>query len=318
MDFIQLTKEIADSLVIFQCYNCASFDIQEIESEGQYVCRNCGVVLQELCGAGMATNYRPSHNDFHRSMDLVRLYQTAHHIVPPDFTFIRPKGWTYQAIFHFNERLAQLDCTDPAIPKSVMDRIYTQNIRYMAKCLETNTPIIYNREVIAREILGPLTWPEDLKLTKKGRPRSKTVAQTFLERWIRIRYELDGKRPPIMTIEFKKEIQSLFRLVAVAWPFCRHDEQCDAYRFWTECTADGKVVVCRHNLLNYNFIFQQLIAHMMHQNPQKYAFADGYLDYLPTLETPKRLEKLVYFWGTKLKKRTGLPYYTIRPLNLIV
>lgn len=285
-----------------KCPECGSRDLQEIAHDNDIVCRECGLVV---CGQALldpVTADRPNESAYWASV-LVSLKNESK-------TF--PRGHTYQAIFHYNERIAQLDCYDPDIPTEIMQQIRMVHRKNCAANREyIKQP--FTRAFIEDQILAHVTWPESLQYTKHGRPRQKTPLQTFSERWIRIRYELTNMRPPLMTAEFRTAIQGLFRIVALAWPIVNHDHFC-TFRTTGKC-SHSKMLICRHNLPNFNWITQQLIVHLGLRS-KDFQYADAYIDYLPAIDTPRRLEFLKIFWD-RLFFHTQIPYYEVRPLKQI-
>lgn len=299
-------EDIQIEAVERRCPECGCTDLQDVLPEDETVCTNCGLVVFDQAFMERRGPPKESTLEYWKGvLDAAKAEAKA-----------LPKGCTYQAIFHYNERLAQLDCTDPDIPKPLMDAIRKLHLeRASGPGGREYLRQPFTREFIEREILAHVSWPKDLLINKKRNLRRKTPLQTFSERWIRIRYELTGLRPRPMTIEFRKAMQELFKDIANSWPEVRHDPHC---RYATTGVCDGKrsrLFVCRHNLPHFNWMTQQMIIHLIHWNPA-YSYADEYIDYLPAIETPKRLELLKQQW-MRLYKYTGIPYYTVRPLRPI-
>jgi len=288
-----------------ECAECRSSYFVETR-DGDQVCESCGNVAGR---SDEGFNTCIDSIDFNRCGDVnfskIKLIQVWG---PKKYRKQEnPKGWTYKALFHGAERIAQLDCSDPEIPATVMASIravYRQNYK----------PGQYIGRKEVGDILEHVSWPEDQLKNKKGKERTKSVRKVYLERWIRIRYELTGLRPEPVPEEFKEAFKQLFCAVVRGWCIVRHGLNCPARRS-SMCYAPRQNG-CRHNLPNYNFIFQQLISHLIDQDPIKNGFADMYLDYFPTLTTPKRRSALERYWK-ELFQYTKIPLYKVRDLTVI-
>lgn len=288
-----------------ECAECRSTFFVDTR-EGDMVCENCGNVAGR-CDEGFNTCI--DSIDFNRCGDANIVKNRLVEILGPSEYAKEeyPKGWTYKALFHGAERIAQLDCSDPEIPASVM-----ASIKAIYKKHYNPWDYIGRKEV--GDILEHVEWPEDQIQNKKGARRTKSVRKVYLERWIRIRYELTGQRPTPIPEEFKEAFKELFCRVVRGWCIVRHGSNCPA-RISGQCHAPRQNG-CRHNLPNYNFIFQQLISHLIDQDPIKNGFADMYLDYFPTLTTPKRRSALERYWK-ELFTYTKIPLYKVRDLTVI-
>jgi hypothetical protein len=293
---------------MYKCPECKNNRYFIETRDNDVVCQVCGFVI----GDGEGEYCRSIDGiDYDRCSDAHSIQNKLVEILGPSkyAKFEYPRGWTYKALFHGSERIAQLDCIDPEIPASVMEIIRTgyRNSKY------------YKHDVGRKEIseiLEPLTWPADQVFNKNKRRRVKSVRKVFLERWIRIRYELTGNRPPSMCDAFKQRFKELFCLVVSKWVRIRHGPLCPARTSDMAKCVNPRQNGCRHNLPNYNWIFQQLICHMIEEDPMKYGYGDAYLDYIPTLQTPKRRSKLEYYWK-ELQPHTKIPLYPVRTLRNI-
>lgn len=290
------------------CPDCGNYEFQDLYHEDDTVCLQCGLVVCNQAFVERPESQKKSDSAYWAGVLAAAKAEAA----------AFPKGHTYQAVFHYNERLAQLDCYDPDIPRPIMEQIYRIHFsRVHGANGKTYVKQPFTREFIEDEILSHVVWPEEMRRNKKGNIRRKTPLQTFSERWIRIRFELTGLRPPKMDKWFRLRMQELFKLIAYVWPTVRHDPLC-TYDLTGRCSnqEESKIFVCRHNLPHFNWMTQQLICHLLHQQPDIYGYSDAYIDYLPAIETAKRLELLKQQW-LRLYKYTKIPYYTIRPLRTI-
>src|SRR5574338_597957 len=273
--------------------------------EDDLICTHCGVAVERGGGNFLRTI---DGIDFDRCADVHHNANKLIAVVGPEkyAKMDYPKGWTYKAIFHGAERIAQLDCCDPEIPASILALIRREYTKHW------KGKYIGKKEV--GEILENLSWPADQKRAKNGKVRVKSVKKVFLERWIKIRFLLTGERPPEMPQDFKWTLKEKFENVVRTWQRIRHGNECPARWSSDRTCVSPRQNGCRHNLPNYNWMFQQLIEDIIHEDPIHYGFADAYLDYVPSLQTPKRVAKLEAYLK-ELSPHTKIPLYKIRALK---
>lgn len=291
-----------------------------VDTAGYSVCMCCGCVAGGVVSDALLDNARDCSKKSSR--------------ITPIF-YSDAKGSTYKALFHWNERIAQLDCRDPPLPRGLLEAIngvLGSKLEILAQESKKNVYIdwgeVLNKteiENILKEIRGNLYYKHKKvkQVTKKGEKRYSLkkyqyfrpcclmakgthkckghccharkcrcipMNKKFTERWIRIRYEMTGLRPPPITPEMRIDLQDLFLKVNLAWQFVRHDKRCDG----TDCALPG--YKCRHNLGNYGFIFIQLFCHLAEHYPKRWEKAGEFLPYISTLKTRERLDWIKTKW----------------------
>lgn len=194
---------------------------------------------------------------------------------------------TYQRIFHFNERLTQLNISEPGIPLELFNLLVQ---RYWTKlCYDKeNTPLPdqLTKEDIKR-LCAETIVPDDLKekyRSKKFRKNAHHDMRRYAEKWISIRARLGGYTAPSLTDEQLREIRGLFMEAEKAFKVIRHNGGCDGKN--RHCHKGP--TRCRHNFLNYNYVLVQLL--------RKMGIADIYIPWLPQLKTTDKLEELNHYW----------------------
>lgn len=193
------------------------------------------------------------------------------------------KSSDYRPVFHWHERLAQLNCLDPDLPMEVedaIDAVWQEKRQFFSEQLT---------QFEVKSLLDLVTvWLKD------NRNIEIDVRKKYQERWIRIRFELTGQRPPPLTVDVITYLEHQFlTVVSVFQRLLRGDED-----------------FCRHNLPNYNFMFQQFFRHLMATKPEEFGWVEQYLWYLPTLRTRSRIQHLEAMW-IKLRPFTFLPVYPV-------
>lgn len=201
---------------------------------------------------------------------------------------------SYKHVFHWNERIAQLNCTDPEIPVAQWTKIL-----HVWK--------LYNDRFVHR-LFTKSTVIDLLTLTDKyyKHDRKTSLRRIYTERWISIRFYLTGQRPPSLTMEYISEIEKMFLLVVFNWNELRHAKDCK-----TPSNKCHKLELgCRKNLPNYNFMHRQFIYHLnaTHHDSAKFEWTYELLPYLPTLKTKSRLEELNRRW-IEMEETTKIPLY---------
>lgn len=353
-----------------KCPECGWRDIIHAERDGDFVCRMCG-----LCIASAISDKEPPAH--WRVRDVAESTGDCSMDIDhkgPDYTYVSSglrysevKGSTYKAVFHWHERIAQLNCEDPDLPRDLLDeagRIYSRILEY----LEEDTKIWRPRSQLPPghpEYLSPAEeaqwkllpldrvaqlldqvkgtvrdkykkvkrrryhpmrgsdcpyiyeskrqrdfWPcNHVSSNKRKHCRCKSVRKVYLERWVRIRYELTGQRPRPMPYDLIQELEIRFLRVVRSWNYVRHHPDCPGN--WGIPCHKKKKYKCRHNLPNYGFMFLQFFQDILAKDKEgKFEYVKEYFPYIKTLETPTRMNHLKQKWR-ELEQYTGLPLYPI-------
>jgi len=187
---------------------------------------------------------------------------------------------TYAAIFHFNERMAQLCLQEPPIPPKLWKLIESE---FDFGDFERTYPDPHNltKQDISK-ICGSIKVPDRLReryRSKKFKCNPLDDMKRFAEKWITIRRKLGGDAPPPL---HPNDIEAMQRdFVAILRPFniFRHNEGCPQ---GPKCHKSA--AKCRHNLPNYNYIIYQLL--------RRRGKGGIYLRFLPQLRTSSKIKAL--------------------------
>lgn len=320
---------------------------------GDIVCLDCGYVF----GADVGNDDpRLARKDLLTHVDTSAPYSAT-------------KGSTYNPLFHFNERLAQLDCKDPVMPEDLLMEITKRTSaefdKIQKECGDMLVTEFCTREYLERilkSIMGkcyyiiPLEDSQDFFMKpvktwflcchqnslhqmegcsrrgnkvyvgkrckestilecckEKEEERCKCVpaAKEWLERWIRIRYELTGLKPPEMGEDLRREFQKMFYTVMRSWDRVRHHPQCSGKN--GESCHHNSTFKCRHNISNYGFVMMQFVSHLIHTHPNDQNLVDKlvlYFWYLKTLKTKERINYLKMKW-MEMYPYSQIPLYPI-------
>jgi hypothetical protein len=131
----------------------------------------------------------------------------------------------YNAVFHLNERVANLNCTDPRLPDDLFALVKEVHARYG---FPTDGTLWHGN---IGQILGLVEVP--FRLQEKYRGKRYTCApltdmkKKFHERWITLRYRLTGERPPVLPYSLIKGMRDRLVAFLVPWRRLRHAPDCD-------------------------------------------------------------------------------------------
>lgn len=205
--------------------------------------------------------------------------------------FARPKAeyllgatkrvWgTYRAIFHLNERLAQLCLAEPTIPAELWELIEMEFDFGDFERTYPKAPELTKADIA--KICGSITVPDDLQekfRSKKFKQNPLKNMKRYTEKWLTIRKKLGAERPPPLHPNDVLALQTDF--VALLKPFniYRHTDQCKG---GPKCHLSSSK--CRHNLPNYNYLMLQLL--------RRRGKAAIYKKYLPQLRTGGKVKNL--------------------------
>lgn len=232
--------------------------------EDDAVCTECGLVID----AGVCDYSAEVDEGFARGKPQYILGATK-------------RVWgTYRAIFHFNERLAQLCLAEPTIPAELWELI---EMEFDFGDFERTYPKAPNlTKADVAKICGSINVPDDLQekfRSQKFKKNPLNNMKRFTEKWLTIRRKLGAEAPPPL---HPNDVEALQRdFVAILKPFniFRHNENCPG---GPKCHKS--VAKCRHNLPNYNYIMFQLL--------RRRGKADAYRFYLPQLRTGSKIKSL--------------------------
>jgi len=244
-----------------RCEACGNCDRSEfVEKDGFYVCPECGVVDARdrpygddapehfLLGCTVA-----HHQDYvpeaHRVVvNGVRCYEVR-------TDGVQSKG-RYRPIFHWNERVAQFQGTDPALPDFVNDQIIAE--------LQRN-PGEY----------GPL---DSFSRATVVRLLRKLELNSYRERWRSILYDLSKKERLLIPLEILRKAEAIHRKIEPLFQQSKDQMPASVSR------VDGRVVEKkRHNVLPFNYEFRKIMESM--------DIYDFHFD-LPLLRSPSKLRAL--------------------------
>lgn len=258
------------------CPNCkASFCTTTHSADGDEVCVLCGYVVSDRVYAVPTASVLHSHYVVGKSV--------------------------YKALFHWNERIAQLNLTGPQIPSVIQQRLQDTYQSLTNGCpIGTGTSPFTT--YFTKSDVGKLFG----LIVNADQGSKKWMRKKYLERWIAIRSDLTGMRPVLLNQELVMELEVRFLRVVLFFDYVRHQPSCEMEKE-TDKLNCHKTHHCRHNLINYNLLFQLFIHDICKKKPHLQCFA-SLVWYLPTVKTTNRLARLKTFW-LKLEKYTNIPWY---------
>lgn len=186
---------------------------------------------------------------------------------------------TYHAIFHFNERLAQLCLQEPPIPRKLWQLIafefdYGDFDRTYPDAKQLTKADVAR---ICRSISVPEDLQEEYRSTKFKCNPLKDMNR-YTEKWLTIRKKLGGTAPPPMHPNDVEQLQRDFLGLLRPFNYFRHNQGC----LGRKCHKSPSK--CRHNLPNYNYLILQLL-----RRRNKHEI---YLPWLPQLKTGSKIRNL--------------------------
>lgn len=190
----------------------------------------------------------------------------------------------YKHIFHFNERIANLNCQDPAIPDDLFRLVKNAHRNRLRR---RDPPRVWYGYV--REILRAVRVPPDLQEKYRGRRYKKlpltNMEKKFSERWITIRYRLTGRRPVPLEPRDIRALQLLFLGLLAPFNYIRHEDGCKKNG---KC---HKTHGCAYKLPPYNFIIKELMFVWKGR-----AYRDRYARYLLHTRSCASTRKIRKIW----------------------
>lgn len=187
---------------------------------------------------------------------------------------------TYQAIFHFNERMAQLCLQEPTIPSDLWELIQNEFDWGDLERVYPDAKALTKEDV--SKICGSIMVPGDLQekyRSKKFKCNPLKNLKRFSEKWLTIKKKLGGDSPPPLHPNDIYYMQREFITILMPFNIFRHNTSCAGGR---KCHKSASK--CRHNLPNYNYIIFQLL--------RRRGKGDLYRSWLPQLRTPAKIKAL--------------------------
>jgi len=267
-----------------------------LAANGQLVCTECGVCQPDYKHIIITSNLYNKRGD------------------GTDFTRERRESARYDPAFHLNERLRQLNCTDP-FPAAG----YWKNMQLAFSTLSTGQPPVLENGPgnLTKEDVAVVLDHASRYSPSKHCLRPDKTKKVYMERWISIRYALTGQRPPPLTLRFIEEICIRFLSVVKHWEKVRHSKLCinsrprSMTRDQEKAEMCHKKYGCRNNLPNFNWMMRQFIYDILEHpsHPSLLQFRE-ILDfpYIDSMKTRGRVEILEEYWR-RLYPYTKLPLY---------
>lgn len=281
-----------------RCGGCQKTGTLGSTREDGWVCNDCGWVSMEAPLIGDYNMYAKGNTVFHTLSEDNRYKTTRKRkragVEEEDLEEEEKEALetTYRRIFHFNERLTQLNLCEPGIPLELFNLIVQRYYsRLQAKEEPTPLPDELTKDDVKR-LCNEIEVPEDLQeryRSKKFKKNAHTDMRRYAEKWMSIRARLGGYRPPKLEEGQVKEIRDLFCEAEGAFKKIRHKPECKGEK---DCHKGE--AACRHNFLNYNYVILQLLKRM--------GVHETYLPWFPQLKTKDKLENLNHYWEMMCKE----------------
>lgn len=188
---------------------------------------------------------------------------------------------TYQRIFHFNERMAQLCLCEPPIPRDLWDLIETE-FDYGEFEREYPKPATELTKEHIKQICSSIKVPNRLQEKYRSQKFKKNALKDmkrFAEKWLTIRRKLGAEAPPPLGPNVVERLQRYFLALEKPFNIYRHSANCPG---GPNCHKSPSK--CRHNFPNYNYLIIQLL--------RKEGLHDTYAKYLPQLRTGSKIRNL--------------------------
>lgn len=236
--------------------------------EDASVCTKCGLVVDGgLC-------------DYARVLD--RNDTTSHRVgLCLQLAVERKLYGTYQRIFHFNERMAQLCLCEPSIPSDLWELIETE-FDYGEFEREYPKPATELTKEHIKQICASIRVPNRLQEKYRSQKFKQNLLKDmkrFTEKWLTIRRKLGAEAPPQLGPNVVERLQRWFMALEKPFNIYRHSANCQG---GPKCHKSASK--CRHNFPNYNYLILQLL--------KKEGLADTYAKYLPQLRTGAKIRNL--------------------------
>jgi hypothetical protein len=248
---------ISDKERLGYCRNCLNVCYSPVLTrDGDAVCINCGLVLeQKLVGFSAKDGECSSKSPY----------------------------VGYKHIFHFNEKIANLNRSDPRLPADLLSLV---QVAARAQGFGPGRDMWYGD---VRAVLRSIVVPDDLQEKYRSKrykfnPLTDMEAK-FAERWITLRWQLTGKCPPYLDGRVIQTMQVYFQGILIPFRYSRHKPNCDG-RY--KC---HKEFGCNYKFPPYNFIIKELLFIICGRE-----VLDTYAPYLLHTHSQQSLQKIHALW----------------------
>lgn len=130
----------------------------------------------------------------------------------------------YNPLFHLNERIANLNCSDPHLPDDLFALV---NVAHSCGDFPTDGSLWHGH---IGKILRSIIVPPELQEKYRGRRYTCSaltdMCRKFHERWITLRFRLTGIRPPRLDPHVIKGLQQRLIGFISPWNKLRHTGEC--------------------------------------------------------------------------------------------
>ena len=273
-----------------ECPNCKEKGHVVQTREDQCVCSTCGLVVHED-EVIFSSEWVPQKTDRPASSvpPKKRKYRDLGgckelHEYERELEKRAKLGSTYKRIFHFNERLTQLNMCEPPMPLELFG-LLAGTYKELYEQKRIGTPDELDKKAVSK-LCCSIELDEEYKekyRSKKFKQNPHNDMKRYREKWISIRAFLGGYKPPKLTAEQLFEIRRLFMQIEAPFQEIRHVPSCD--RKDKKCHLSKG---CRYTMLNYNYILVQLLNFM--------GLYETYAPWLPQLSTPRKVASLNWYW----------------------
>jgi hypothetical protein len=172
----------------------------------------------------------------------------------------RPSGNSYRRTTHYRERISQRNMAEPSVKEEFMEQITVAYERLVAE-----EPDRFGK--------GRVLTKEDISHVLRAAGLEK---RSLLERWISIRHALTKYVPPEIPSSVLNDMEDDFSNLSDAWNSDRNIR-----------TLNGQVK--RRNIINFNFIFHQLLLRQGNDMWLRYK------DEFPQVSDEKRADLFLHY-----------------------
>lgn len=132
--------------------------------------------------------------------------------------------WGYNPLFHLNERIANLNCTDPHLPDDLFGLV---RVEHACGDYPADAALWYGHVgQILRSIIVPHYISEKYRGKRYTCSPLTDMCKKFHERWITLRYRLTGFRPKPLESPIVRGMQQRLVAFIAPWNKLRHSKHC--------------------------------------------------------------------------------------------
>lgn len=287
-DFEKLTNEKEDDNVVGDCCRyCFGYNLLVDQERGQLVCSDCAACQPDY----WSDTVRDNKSQILCSFKASRM------------------SAAYDSLFHFNERLRQLNKTDPFPPACYWKVIKASWISHTRSGL-----LKHGQRLSKTDVASILQVASEISPTNSCKDPHR-IKQLYMERWVSIAWKLTHRGPPNLSTLFMTELTTMFLLVSYNWEKVRHGKGCTNRPIFTS-DQDKKEKCkrqfgCRHNLPNFNWMMNQFVNRIIARPKDRSLLQYSILitqNYIPVMKTEARIEVLERYWKL-LYQYTRIPLY---------